>query len=528
MPSIVYDDFGGGLDLRRSAALAAANILRACTNAYITTGRAIRKRPCLRRVATLESGTVGLKAGNGVLNTFYGPGAITITHANPLFVARRAQNPLNPSEVLTKIHALEVFNNLPYVAVEYANASVYHHYLDDSTLTAWAAATAYSVGNVRRPTTANGYRYRVFAIAGTGTSGAVEPAWPISANLTVIDNPGPNQVTWVCDTNAVTDVNCPHGKSVLKLLQKIYSNSGGNVRFCKTSNPRDWTAAGDAGFIPSQINSSGSTTVTALGDYSGDLAVFFSDAMQLWDVASDPNANALKGSSPFGTRHRRTPRGFANDLMFLSAQGFRTVSLAVLTESLTENDIGAPIDALRSEIADADDPIAVYYPTLGQLVVFNRTRAYALSYSKSSKISAWGVYDFPVAADDVTVLDGTLYLRSGNAVYALDSTIFADDGVVPQVSIDMYFQDGRQPGILKQFMGFDVSGTGTFTVAFKYNSRDSTDQTDPYSVSLDTRPEAMNPMELAAVSVAPVVRHQANEEFQLDLMQLYFEALGPV
>lgn len=63
---------------------------------------------------------------------------------------------------------------------------------------AWAATTAYALNDRRRPVTRNGFRYKVTAIAGTGTSGGVEPTWPTTIGATVIDNPGANQVTWTC------------------------------------------------------------------------------------------------------------------------------------------------------------------------------------------------------------------------------------------------------------------------------------------------------------------------------------------
>lgn len=60
-------------------------------------------------------------------------------------------------------------------------------------LASWEASTAYSVGDVRIPTTENGFRYRVKSIGGGGTSGASEPTWPESGiGSTVVDN----EVTW--------------------------------------------------------------------------------------------------------------------------------------------------------------------------------------------------------------------------------------------------------------------------------------------------------------------------------------------
>ena len=55
----------------------------------------------------------------------------------------------------------------------------------------WASSTAYAIGSRRRPTSLNGYHYRV--IVG-GTSGASQPTWPTTEGATVADG----TVTWMC------------------------------------------------------------------------------------------------------------------------------------------------------------------------------------------------------------------------------------------------------------------------------------------------------------------------------------------
>jgi hypothetical protein len=129
MPVVTFDDFAGGLDVRPAAALSRTNILRVLQNAYITTGKAIRKRPCLFKEATLEAGTVGLKSFNGKLNTFYGQGA-AIVHADTRFVARRVPHQTTGAAP-TKIHYCDQYNALMYVAAEYGDGTFRHHYLDD-------------------------------------------------------------------------------------------------------------------------------------------------------------------------------------------------------------------------------------------------------------------------------------------------------------------------------------------------------------------------------------------------------------
>jgi hypothetical protein len=61
---------------------------------------------------------------------------------------------------------------------------------------AWVADTVMAVGAIRVPTTLNGYRYRVTAIAGDfKTDAATEPVWPTVVGTTIVDD----QVTWICD-----------------------------------------------------------------------------------------------------------------------------------------------------------------------------------------------------------------------------------------------------------------------------------------------------------------------------------------
>ena len=594
MASITYDRFDGGLDIRKGASVSDANRMRVCTNAYITTGKGIQKRPCLRKVATLEAGTVGLRAGNGLLNTFYGSGSIS--HANTLFKSNLLRHPTVDQSV-SKIHYGDIFNGYLYVVAEYADASVWHHYMEDTG--AWLASTTYTKGNYRRPTVVNGFNYEVFdispgvvtwavstvypigshrrpivpntlryeatLISGTGTSGVTEPIWPTTAGLTVIDNPGANQITWTCrNTNStgasepvwpttlgvavldgaltwktvstnISDTNCPQTKQVIKQQSKIYAKGTETVRFCATNAPRNWTAVSDAGFLPTGIQAQGSTAVTALGQFGQKkLVVFMVDGIQVWGVDPNPALNALQNIIPnIGTRYAKSPLGFSGDIFFLSETGFRSLTVSQLTDNFNDIDIGSAVDSLvHDSVLTTDDPQSVFYSGLGQFWSINGSDVWVYSFSRTAKLAAWSRFSIPVISDSHAVLNGELYIRSGNDVYIVDRKVYADNGAIPTVTVEFPYLDFKTPGVLKQLTGVDSIGTGTPNLQFKWMNIVNGVPTEfitsaiPIISGNTTIPGPLTPVELCATAIAPVITHAANEDFRLDSLTFYYENLS--
>ena len=93
----------------------------------------------------------------------------------------------------------------------------------------------------------------------------------------------------------------------------------------------------------------------------------------------------------------------------------------------------------------------------------------------------------------------------------------------------MSFVDAKKPGVLKQWRGVDTVTTGGGRLAFKYlDGSNNTFTTDEITLTGDTRPGAMTPVELTGVNIAPVIKNNANEAFQLDAISLYFETLAPL
>ncbi len=463
MASITFDRFDLGIDLRKGASVSDANRLREMKNAYVTTGLATQKRPGLVKVADLEAGTKGLFAAFGKLHTFYGQG--TITHANPLFQANRVQFSGGARPVADVPYA-DVFNAFIYCAVQYDNGTVEHHYLDGSAAT------------------------------------------------------------------HVADANCPDTRGVVKLASKIFSVGAGNgdvVRFCKTGNPRDWSSANDAGFLPTGLNSRGDRSANALGIYQNKLVVLSRDGAQVWRVDPDPTNMALDTIvENVGTSFPRSVATVANDLYFLSDYGFRSITTLQLTNNLADVDVGSPIDVLvRPEIKTAGVfPRAFYYYGTGQYICAIGNQLFVYSISRTARIAAWSRYFLPAAVDAFAELGQELYIRSGDAVFKLDPTVYADDGTQYEVLLDLPYMDFKLPGRTKQIYGVDLVMDGRCEFSIGFDVRNPDAFTPPVRVKGNTRPGGVVPVECAGTEFSLRFRNYDNRPFRLDAVTVYFNDLG--
>jgi len=195
-------------------------------------------------------------------------------------------------------------------------------------------------------------------------SGDTEPSWPTVPGQIIQDG----TMQWRCESQAITDRNCPQTKEVAIGASKIFAGDNDVVRFSATLDPRDWSTPEDAGFLPTGLQQEGQVGVTAMGNYRGNLVVWNQSSVQVWQIDPDPVAMALLDSmNGIGSAHHKAAEPVSNDLFFLAALGVRTVGIAVGAENLAAGDAGLPIDVLvQPEVNQTIDPIATYYPSFGQ------------------------------------------------------------------------------------------------------------------------------------------------------------------
>ena len=86
--------------------------------------------------------------------------------------------------------------------------------------TAWAASTAFSVGDVRRATTSQNSGL-VFECTTAGTSGSSEPTWPTDIGSTLTDN----TVVWTAISSVYADLSTLAPDAIIELFELHHDNT---------------------------------------------------------------------------------------------------------------------------------------------------------------------------------------------------------------------------------------------------------------------------------------------------------------
>lgn len=366
-------------------------------------------------------------------------------------------------------------------------------------------------------------------------SGDTEPTWPQAVGASVRDG----TIDWTASSAQITDPNCPHSKIVAIAAGKVYAGDNDIIRYCATVNPLDWSAKNDAGFLPFGLNTYGSNPVAAMNLYRSNLVPFNAEGFQMWQVDTDPANTTLLDALPVASNYNKALAPVANDLLFLSSQGVRSIGIAASSTNLQASDVGMPIDVLvKPAMAQAalagDDPLATFLPALGQYwIAFNAAdrascTVFVYTLNQIGQVGKWSRYVFPFPIDAYTIVDDDLYLRSNDDVLMYDDTLAVDFGgdarevVFPGIVQYQWLDFGR-PGVSKQVIGFDLVGSGNPNFALGYDQSSEGTFTTDFAVPADSVPGMIIPLPVMAPSMSVRVSYPGGQAWCLQAISIYLQ-----
>lgn len=363
-------------------------------------------------------------------------------------------------------------------------------------------------------------------------SGLTEPVWPTEIGASVIDG----TVLWTAASRRVKDPRCPNSKIVAIAASKVFAGDGDIIAYCATVDPLDWSSVDDAGYLPFGLQTHGSNPVSAMGLYRSNLVAFNSAGFQVWQVDQDPANMALLDAAPIGSTEARGVKPLQNDLIFLNAVGVRNIGIAGASTNLQAGSTGEPIDDLvQPKLREGTyQPIATFWPALGQYMVFFGPEAFVLSLNEG-KNGKWSRYVFPEAITDITLLDNDLYLRTDtHKVWRMSDEYLVDDdylgyGVEFYGVIQWPHLDFGALGQEKQLIGFDLvaNAPAGVSVSVGYDQRDLTMRTADYMMDANTLPGRLVPIPMTAPSFDFKLTFEPNQAWEWFASVIYVNDLRP-
>jgi len=401
-----------GIDRRRKIQVGEAKSLWDAANLDLTRGGELRTRDRLELTNVLPTGSIGLYSFGGNLHTAV-PAGNSLEDLAPVgwvFDAIAYKSGANPLDRYTKLESW----------------------------TSWGATR----------------------------TGAPQPY------LVLKKTNGANEHHYV-DGSDLTRVYLPFnpGDDIVKLQHKLHSSGvDGTVHYSSTEfGPRNWDAENDAGFIDVLNQSAGSSSITGLTFFGKQLAVFFPDSVQFWEVDENPDKfGLLRTLNGPGTEFFGSVTPVVADLYYFSLGGFHSLRTTNVLGETREGDIGAPIEELTKAFeADAVEAFGFWSPARSQYLCFfagpSTTRVFVRTVSPLGGVDGWTYWDLDIPVEYVTEVNGITYVRSGDNVYKFVPTVEGENLSYTWNAETMMF-DGERPLDLKKWNQIDFQMDGTIDV----------------------------------------------------------------
>ncbi len=262
------------------------------------------------------------------------------------------------------------------------------------------------------------------------------------------------------------------------LTQKsvLFAAAGPNLFSSKIKDATSWDPVNDAGarIIDMSAEADGSESLIALARYESRVAVFASDAIQMWFVDPDPlQDQQVQVLSNTGAVSARSVLQFRDgDVAYLSPSGVRSLRARDSSTSAATFDLGTRVDPLVIAAIEAatDDTLrracCVVEPRDGRLWVAIGEEIFIFTYFPEAKVSSWSIYRPGFAVAEMVKFNKVLYLRSvDGAIYT-----YGGGGATPVYSDDVIaeawtaYLTADAPTVHKDLFGYDVACRGTWQV----------------------------------------------------------------
>lgn len=428
MPYVVIEDFGGGVDDRKSPITAPPGTLRFGNDVHLTPGGELEKRKAFVPLWAQEPGSraIGLGGGLGGKLYIYGDGP----RPPSLWSDFEWVDVSVQGRTALAVRRSQWWTDEPLVLVQYTGGETRY----------WRGVAEVDV-----------------------TSAAV---WSLTLP--------PRQM-----------------RDIVTFLEKVYFVQDTFVGFSGVAEPAKFGTddAVGSGFFDASTQGPMFFDLSAAGIYQNRLLAFSRKGLLVYGVDPDPALNSLLQAIPnFGCI---APKSIVNlgelDVLFLSYSGVRSVRARDSSNIATVADIGSPINTTLSRhlnlLLDAEKlapACAVYEPRDGRYMLALGDVIYVFSYFPGAKASGWTTYTPGFDVVDMVAVDNDTFVLGDEFLYSYGRYEVQDRGIgalaasdydTTEPVVELPFADAGAPATRKDWCGLDIGAEGVWRIEAASNLR---------------------------------------------------------
>jgi hypothetical protein len=329
--------------------------------------------------------------------------------------------------------------------------------------------------------------------------------------------------------HTLVDVPFKPSAGLIKLSSRLHAtnNQSGTTHFNSiVGGARDWSTAGDAGFLPVARNAPGDRNLQGLGYIRNRMVVAFSDSMQIWALDEDPaNMTLVEVLNGPGTSFERALTNVLGDAFYFSRGGFRSLITSTIEGQREETDIGFKIKELTQGLITDPEPVALWSQARGQYLCAFGSTVLVYTYIPSEKVFGWSTWNLPFSVTDLVEIGGTLYARdTDDNIQVFDDELATDSTVPVEWRIRTHYLGNNEKAQLWSFIDASFSMSGKAKVYAYPNFRAPDERIFLGEVTDSSTPFERTFLSLTAPSVA--LGFEGNTQFQLDAFAIRVNQLA--
>ena len=198
------------------------------------------------------------------------------------------------------------------------------------------------------------------------------------------------------------------------------------VYYCALEDINDWVSANNAGYIDLSTQLPQGRELTDIKSWETYLAFMLNEETVIWNWTS-PSSNSLEKIVPVGAPWGKSV-SFANDLIFVSRLGIKTLSRSLQSGELNVGSLSEMVENLIQDLMLNSPPVATaVYPYRRWVLFFFPPVLMAYDYTPQRK--AWYKFD-GIDAQSMLTIGNDLYFGASNGqLYKYERDFYSDDGV---------------------------------------------------------------------------------------------------